>query len=335
MVAQLPKAELHCHIEGAASPRLVAELADHYGTDISGVVRDGRFVWDDFSGFLAVYDRVASLFRSEDDYRLLAREYLMELAEDGAIYTEIFVSPDHALKAGLSPAAYVDALAAGMRDAEVDGGIVSRMVVVGVRHFGRASVEAAARFAAFHRHPWITGFGLAGDERVGTPKDLANAFDIARDAGLGLTAHAGEFCGPEAISATLDHLKPTRIGHGVRAIEDRSVLRRLVEEGVTLEICVGSNLALGIYPDLASHPLKDLLRAGCRVTLGADDPPFFGTSLSGEYAFAAAQGLSAGDLLAMTRHAIDAAFIDPETRQRLRDRLVVSALSLGAPGDGA
>ncbi|MBC8130332.1 MAG: adenosine deaminase [Rhizobiaceae bacterium] len=332
MPPRLPLAELHCHIEGAASPRLVAELGDLQGIDVSDIVADNRFVWHDFSTFLGAYDRVAAVFREPEHYRLLAREHLTGLAAQGAIYAEIFISPDHAESAGLAPADYVAGLAAGLRDAEEDTGILARMIVVGIRHLGPDAVERAARFAVDLRHPLVTGFGLAGDERAGRPADFARAFDTAREAGLGLTAHAGEFCGPEAIAETLRALRPSRLGHGVRAVEDVALVRRIAQEGVTLEICPGSNLALGVYPGAAGHPLRALARAGCRVTVSSDDPTFFATDLAAEYGFAATQGFSEGERIGLTRTAIEAAFIDAQTRGRLEERLTLAALTLGAPG---
>ncbi|NDV86257.1 adenosine deaminase [Aurantimonas aggregata] len=330
----MPMAELHCHIEGAAHPDLVRAHAARHGIDVSGIIRDGHYVWHDFTSFLAAYDRASSVFRSEADYADLAADHLGRLAAAGAIYAEFFVSPDHACEAGLAPEAYVASLSRGIEQARQESGIEARMIVVGVRHLGPEAVERAARFAARPSHPLVTGFGLAGDERIGTPADFARAFAIARDAGLGLTAHAGELCGPESVRAALDALKPSRIGHGVRAIEDPELVRRIVGEGIVLEVCPGSNLALGIYPDAASHPLKRLVSAGVRVTLNSDDPPFFRTTLADEYAFAAEAGIDAGTRLGFTRQAIEAAFVDDATRHRLLDRLGRAAIALGAPSAG-
>ncbi|MCO6403553.1 adenosine deaminase [Aurantimonas endophytica] len=330
----MPMAELHCHIEGAAHPDLVLAHAARHGIDVSGIIRDGHYVWHDFTSFLAAYDLASSVFRGEADYADLAADHLGRLAAQGAIYAEFFVSPDHASNAGLPPAAYVAGLSRGIERAREESGIEARMIVVGVRHLGPEAVERAARFAAEPRHPLVTGFGLAGDERTGTPADFARAFAIARNAGLGLTAHAGELCGPESVRATLDALKPSRIGHGVRAIEDPELVRRIVAEGIVLEVCPGSNLALGIYPDAAAHPLKQLVATGARVTLNSDDPPFFRTTLADEYAFAAEVGIDAGTRLGFTRQAIEAAFVDEATRRRLLERLGVAAIALGAPPAG-
>lgn len=318
------KAELHCHVEGAASPELVLAQARKYGADASPFIRDGSFVWHDFTSFLAAYDFSAALFRTEEDYALLTETYLTSLAVDGAIYSEIFTSPDHAEKAGLSPAAYTEALGEGMRRARAKTGIEGRMIVTGVRHFGVESVENAARFAAGCGHPLVTGFGMAGEERSGAPADFARAFDIAREAGLGITVHAGELAGSQSVAQALDHLRPARIGHGVRAIEDSDLVRRIAGEGVVLEICPVSNIELKVFSGFAAHPFPALRRAGCKVTLNSDDPPYFWTSLKREYDVAATHfGMSTEDLRRTTRTAIEAAFVDEVTRDALLARLAI------------
>lgn len=318
----VPKAELHCHIEGAADAALVERQARKYDADMSAFIRDGAFVWSDFTSFLAAYDAASALFRTEDDYALLAEHYLSSLARDGAIYAEFFTSPDHAEKAGLSPMAYTEALAEGMARAKAKTGIESRMIVTGVRHFGVESVEAAARFAARCRHPLVTGFGMAGEERFGMLEDYVRAFEIAREAGLGITIHAGEFAGWESVEEALDTIRPARIGHGVRAIENAELVRRIAETGVVLEVCPGSNIALNVFPDYAGHPFPKLRAAGCKLTLNSDDPPYFHTSLKREYEVAREHfGLDDKALAAITRTAIEAAFIDRKTRAALLDRL--------------
>lgn len=318
----LPKAEIHCHIEGAAAPELVLRQAQKYGVDVSAFIRDGSFVWSDFTSFLAAYDAAAGLFRTQEDYALLAETYLTSLAADGAVYSEFFTSPDHASRAGLSPLAYTDGLGEGILRAKAKTGIEARMIVTGVRHFGVGSVEAAARFAVECGHPLVTGFGMAGEERSGHPRDFARAFDIAREAGLGITVHAGELAGWESVAAAMDHLRPTRIGHGVRAIENPDLVARIADEGVVLEICPVSNIELKVFASFAAHPFAKLRDAGCRVTLNSDDPPYFWTTLKREYEVAAEHfGLDRPALLEVTRTAIAAAFVDEETRAALLSRL--------------
>ncbi|MCY1299845.1 Adenine deaminase [compost metagenome] len=152
--------------------------------------------------------------------------------------------------------------------------------------------------------------------------DFARAFDIVRDAGLGLTIHAGELSGAFSVRDALDHVHPSRISHGVRAIEDMDLVRRLADAGVVLEVCPGSNISLQVFPDFASHPMRALYEAGVRVTLNSDDPPFFHTSLAQEYDIASAvMGFTDEEINRMTRTAIEAAFVDEPTRQRLLARI--------------
>jgi adenosine deaminase len=316
------KAELHCHIEGAAAPELVIRQAQKYGKDVSPFIQNGSFVWNDFTSFLNAYDFAADLFRTEDDYARLSEHYLTSLARDGAIYSEVFTSPDHAIKAGLSPQAYTDALGEGMQRAKAKTGIEGRMIVTGVRHVGLESVEAAARFAAKCGHPLVTGFGVAGDERQGDMEDYVRAFEIAREAGLGITVHAGEFGGWESVQAALDHVRPARIGHGVRAIENPDLVKRIADEGVVLECCPGSNIALNVFGSFDEHPFPALREAGCKVTLNSDDPPYFWTTLKREYDIAAEHfGMNDKELTAVTRTAVEAAFVDKKTKAQLLARL--------------
>lgn len=316
------KAELHCHIEGAAAPELVLRQAEKYGADVSAFIRDGAFVWYDFTSFLEAYDASAALFRTEEDYARLAEHYLTSLARDGAIYAEFFTSPDHARNAGLSPEAYTSGLAEGMMRAKAKTGIESRMIVTGVRHFGVEAVEAVARWTVKLRHPLVSGFGMAGEERYGDPEDYVRAFEIAREAGLGITVHAGELAGWESVQSALDHFRPQRIGHGVRAIENPDLVKRLADARVVLECCPGSNIALKVFDSFADHPFEKLRRAGCRVTLNSDDPPYFHTSLKREYDIAREHfGLNDAALKSVTRTAIEAAFVDKRTRETLLARL--------------
>nr|WP_210299296.1 adenosine deaminase [Rhizobium sp. BK379] len=318
----MKKVELHCHLEGAAPPDLTEAQARKYGIDISACLQDGAYVWHDFASFLECYDKVSEVYKTEEDYALLTETYLQELAGIGTIYSELIVSPDHGKRIGLGADAYISGVCEGIRRAKAKSGIEARLIVTGERHFGPDSVIGAAEYAAKANNPLITGFNLAGEERMGRVADYARAFDIARDAGLGLTIHAGEVCGAFSVSDALDEVRPSRIGHGVRAIEDADLVRRLADLGTVLEVCPGSNIALKVFPDFASHPLRRLREAGVRVTISSDDPPFFHTSLKREYELASeAFAFSDAEINAMTRTAIEAAFVDEETRKALLARL--------------
>ncbi|MDO6966202.1 adenosine deaminase [Rhizobium alvei] len=322
MTQHLKKAELHCHIEGAAAPQLVLAQARKYNEPTESFIRDGSYIWNDFTTFLHAYDSASKLFRTEEDFALLAETYLTELAEAGTIFSELFVSPDHGEASGLGAEAYIRGLGAGMERARQRFGIESRMTVIGVRHLGAERVIAAAEFAARRPHPLISGFNMAGDERMFHVRDFVPAFDIARDAGLGITIHAGELCGAYSVRDALDYVKPSRIGHGVRAVEDMALVERIRDEGVVLEVCPGSNIALSVFPSFKAHPLRLFVDMGLKVTLNSDDPPFFHSSLAREYEIASTEmGFSDQEINQMTRTAIEAAFVDEETRNRLLQRL--------------
>lgn len=322
MTSHLKKVELHCHLEGAAPPELTAAQARKYGVDTSAFLRDGVYLWSDFAEFLVAYDKVSEVYRTEDDYALLTETYLDELAAIGTIYSELIVSPDHGDRIGLGADAYIAGVSAGIHAAREKTGIEARLIVTGERHFGPERVIQAAEYAARSNNPLITGFNMAGEERMGRVADYARAFDIAREAGLGITIHAGEVCGAFSVRDAIDLVHPSRIGHGVRAIEDGELVQRLADLGTVLEVCPGSNIALNVFADFASHPLRKLKEAGVRVTISSDDPPFFRTSLEREYALASsAFGFDDAEIDAMTRTGIEAAFVDEETRARLLAQL--------------
>lgn len=313
------KAELHCHIEGAASTALVAAQAKKYGVNIDGLVNGADFVWHDFTSFLGAFDKAAALFRTEEDYALLSQAYFESIAGDGAIYGEIFISTNHAQSCGLDPKLYIEGLAEGMRRAKANTGIETRMIATGLRHMGPQGVEEAARYIVANPHPLITGWGMAGEERMHHPADFVRSFDMARDAGLGITVHAGELVGWQSVADALDYLKPSRIGHGVRAIENPDLVKRLADERIVLECCPGSNISLKVFPDFAAHSFMQLRAAGVPVTLSSDDPPYFATSLLREYTEIGSLhfGLSDAELSDITRVAIRAAFVDEDTRAQL------------------
>ena len=321
--AGLPIAELHCHLEGTLRPGLMRMLAARHGADLSRLPVDGEtYLWRDFNEFLGVYDAVSAVVRTQQDYYDLVSDYLETEAARGLIYLEFFISAEHPMRHGLTYPAFLDALAQAIDDAQAKWGTVCRLVLTAVRHYGPEASEASARLAAQHPHRLVTGFGLAGDEAHAHKADFARAFAMAKDAGLRLTAHAGEVTGPHSVRDALDHLQVERIGHGVRSIEDPALVDRLVAEGIVLEVCPGSNVALGFYPDLASHPVRALIDRGVAVTLSSDDPPFFDTNVRREYeSVAAVHGLGPQALLACTRTALRGSFCDAATRDALLARV--------------
>lgn len=315
----MKKIELHLHLEGAAPPAFIRALAGEKHVDLTGVFDSGgNYSYTCFEDFLRVYEAASSVLRSPRDYARLLAEVLECSAGQGVIYTELFVSPEFCGGGDLS--AWRDYLAAmtEVADRMRIEGIDSRGIVTCIRHFGPDRAKKSALCAVETAGDWITGFGMGGAEAVGRATDFAWSFDCAREAGLGMTCHAGEWGGPDSIRDALA-LGVSRIGHGVRAIEDPALVRDLVERGTMLEVCPGSNIALGLYPGWPAHPIARLADAGVCVTVSTDDPPFFHTSMRHEYnRLADAFGWGDEEFAQINRWAAEAAFCDPETRDRLR-----------------
>ena len=320
----LPKLELHLHLEGAAPPGFIRAMAQRKGVDLSRIFDErGAYAYRDFPDFLRVYEAACTVLTSPQDFHDLTLAVLEQSAENGVVYTEAFLSPDFCGGGDLAAwRDYLAAIEAAAALAEAQSGIVMRGCVTCIRHFGPEQARKIARCAQETAGRFITGFGLAGDESMLQPKDFSYAFDAAREAGMGLTAHAGEWGGPDSVRDALRDLHVTRIGHGVRAIEDPALVDQLAETGVVLEVCPGSNVALGLYPALAQHPIDRLRRAGVKLTVSTDDPPFFHTTMTREYQALADQfGWEAPEFDAINRMALDAAFCDPETRSALAKKL--------------
>jgi len=320
----LPKIELHLHLEGAAPPAFVRGLAAEKKIDISGIFDErGNYAYTDFWHFLKVYEAATSVLTTPADYARLTRAVLSESAASGVIYSECFLSPDFC--GGRDVGAwreYLHAIREAAEEAERQDGITLRGIVTPIRHFGPGKAREVALCAAETAGDWLVGFGLAGDEKVGRPRDFAWSFDCAREAGLRLTCHAGEWGGPDSVRDAVRDLRVERIGHGVRAIEDPALVEELAEAGIVLEVCPGSNVALRLYPNFHAHPIEKLMKRGVKVTVSTDDPPFFHTTMAREYdALAEAFGWDDGVFHQIADTSIRAAFCREETRDKILKRL--------------
>ncbi len=316
----LPKIELHLHLEGAAPPAFIRDLARRKHVDIGGIFNaDGSYRFRDFWDFLKVYEAATSVLTTPEDYHRLTLAVLDDSAASGVVYSETFLSPDFC--GGRDVGAwreYLHAIREAADQGQRDMGITLRGIITCIRHFGPDKARETAKCAAETAGDWIVGFGIAGDEKMGQPKDFRWSFDAAREAGLRLTAHAGEWGGPESVRAAMEDLGVERIGHGVRAIEDLALVDEIAEKGVVLEVCPGSNIALGIYPDWRSHPIAELDRRGVRVTISTDDPPFFHTTMAREYdRLTEAFEWDRGQFMRIARGSLDAAFCDADTKVRI------------------
>ncbi len=320
----IPKVELHTHLEGCAPPSFIRGLAAEKKLDISKIFdANGGYAFRDFDHFLQVYEAACTTLQSPEDFRRLTMAVLEETAAHGVVYMETFVSPDFC--GGGDLAAWKDYLAAmvdAADEAEAKFGITLKGIVTGIRHFGPEACKPAAKCAAETFGDFITGYGMAGGEMAGRPSDYSYSFDMAREAGLPLTCHAGEWGGPSMVAETIHDLGVTRIGHGIGAIDDRSLLDEIIEKDIVLEVCPGSNVVLKAVADWASHPITKLRDAGVKVTVSTDDPPFFHTTMTAEYEMLNRTfGWEADDFRALNETALAAAFCDEDTRARVAKRL--------------
>ena len=312
----IPKAELHCHLEGSVPPVLARELAARNGLDLPHGLFDanGHYAWTDFLSFLDSYDRVCGVLRKPRDFGDILYSYLQCSAAEGAVYVEMFCSPERPKALGIPYATWLGALIDAVDRAKRDFGIEARLIAICIRHLGPDRALALAQQVVAEPHPYVVALGMGGDEGKFAPADFAPAYRLAHENGLGCTIHAGEVRGPESVWAAIRDLPVTRIGHGVRSSEDPKLLDELVRRGIALEVCPGSNVALGLYPDRDAHPLHRLIEAGVRVTLSSDDPPFFHTTLGTEYDKA---GLDAAALRKITRTAIEVSFAEESLKAKL------------------
>src|SRR6476469_8996494 len=287
---KLPKAHLHLHFTGSMRHSTLLELAARDGISLpdqlveewpptlSAADEKGWF------RFQRLYDAARSVLRTEDDVRRLVREAAEDDVRDGGRWLEIQVDPSGygALFGGIT--AFTDLVLDAVREASVETGLGIAAVIAANRTRHPLDARTLARLAAQYAHRGVVGFGLSNDERRGSTAEFAPAFAIAERAGLALVPHGGELLGPDSIRVCLEALHADRLGHGVRSAEDPELLDRIVQAGVALEVCPVSNVALGVYTDLSSVPLPDLMAAGATIALGADDPLLFGSQLAGQYA---------------------------------------------------
>jgi aminodeoxyfutalosine deaminase len=323
-IAGLPKAELHVHQVGSASPRIVAQLAERHPGKVPSDLDDLArfFIFDDFAHFITIYLSVVDLIKTAEDVRLLTYEVATEMARQNIRYAELTVTPYISVKEELPAEAFLEAIEDARLAAARDHGIELRWIFDIPADFGIPAAEVTASIACDHDVPGLVGFGIGGAER-GFPRPMFKPYvDRARAAGLHSVPHAGETTGPETIWDAIRDLGAERIEHGISAVQDPSLLDHLVERGITLDVCPTSNVALKVVADLESHPVRELVAAGVRVTVNSDDPPMFATTLNNEYAIVARLlGLDEEGIADLARTAVDASFLDDAGKQRLRSEI--------------
>lgn len=309
----LPKAHLHLHFTGSMRHSTLLELAERDGITLPDSLVDEwppQLSAADEKGwfrFQRLYDVARSVLRTEGDVRRLVREAAEDDVRDGGRWLEIQVDPSGygARFGGIT--AFTDLVLDAVAEASRETGLGMAVVIAANRTRHPLDARTLARLAAQYAGRGVVGFGLSNDERRGRTEEFRAAFDIARRADLMLVPHGGELRGPAHVATCLEALGPTRLGHGVRSVEDPRVLEQVVSRGVALEVCPVSNVALGVYSDLTSVPLPQLLEGGATVALGADDPLLFGSQLAGQYAtMRAAHELTDARLAELARMSIRA-----------------------------
>lgn len=325
-LALLPKAHLHLHFTGSMRISTLAELATLHGIRLPAALLDADplHVPADERGwfrFQRLYDAARACVRGEADMRRIVAEAAEDDAREGSGRLEIQVDPTSyaPFVGGLTPALEIVLDAA--REASATTGVDIGVIVAASRMRHPLEARTLARLAATHAGDGpgqVVGFGLSNDERRGETPEFAAAFAIARRAGLASVPHGGELLGPAHVEDVVAHLRPDRIGHGVRSAEDPRVLERVVEEGVALEVCPASNVSLGVYATAADVPLRALVDAGATVALGADDPLLFLSRLVDQYAIARdVHGFTDDELAELARSSIRASRAADDVRARL------------------
>ncbi|QIK77134.1 adenosine deaminase [Nocardioides piscis] len=325
-IAGLPKAELHVHHVGSASPRIVSELAARHPGTVPADLDELRefFEFRDFAHFIEVYLAVVDLVRTPDDVRMLTYEVAREMATSQSLrYAELTCTPYTSVRPdrddlGMPIEAYTEALEDARVAAERDFGLVLRWIYDIPGESGIPAADATLTYALDHAPEALVGFGLGGPE-IGVPRpQFQPHFDAARAAGLHAVPHAGETTGPETVWDAIRHLGAVRIGHGTSSAADPELLAHLAAEQITLEVCPSSNIATRAIATLSDHPLVEFVRAGVPVTINSDDPPMFGTTLNAEYAIAAdLLSLSTEGVADLARGAVRASFAPPDVQSRI------------------
>ncbi|MFI1305175.1 adenosine deaminase [Streptomyces sioyaensis] len=320
-ITGLPKAELHVHHVGSASPRIVSELAARHPdsavpTDPDALV--DYFTFRDFAHFIEVYLSVVDLIRDAEDVRLLTYEVARDMARQQIRYAELTVTPFSSTSRGIPDAAFVEAIEDARKAAESELGVVLRWCFDIPGEAGLASAEETARIACDLQPEGLVSFGLGGPEIGVSRPQFKPYFDRARAAGLHSVPHAGETTGPGTIWDALRELGAERIGHGTSATQDPALLAHLAEHRIPLEVCPTSNIATRAVRTLDEHPLKEMVDAGLLVTINSDDPPMFGTDLNTEYGVAARLlGLDTKGVAGLAKNAVEASFMDAPAKARL------------------
>lgn len=317
-ICRMPKVELHVHLEGSIRPATLLALAEHNGvilpaTDVEGLRRFYHFT--DFPHFIRVYLAISRCLKTPDDFDLIAYEFGADMHRQAIRYAEVTFTPfTNVTNTGLPFDEVLAGLNAGRARAQADFGVEFAWVL-DISRDVPDSRHQVAEWAVAGMDRGVVAFGLGGPEAGHPPEGYADAFATARAAGLHSVPHAGEVAGPDSVWGALGSLRAERLGHGVRSVEDPSLVRYLRDSQVPLEVCPTSNLCLGVYPTYKEHPLRLLWETGLLVTVNSDDPPMFDTDLVSEYqVLVDHMGFTIAELEQISLNAVRASFLPAERK---------------------
>jgi len=316
-IRQLPKAELHLHLEGAVEPATLLELRRQHGEQATLAETEFLYRYTDFGSFLMAFKEVSAHLRGPDDYELVTYRLMQQLKEENVLHAEVYVAVGVCLYRKQDFAAIFEGLERGRARGARDFGVSLLWIFDATRHFGVEEAQKVFELAARYKNRHVVGVGIGGDEVKAPPELFRSVFAYAQDHGLHLTAHAGETASPESIWGALN-LHAERIGHGLTAAQDPDLVEELAYRQIPVEICITSNLRTGVCKSAADHPVKNYFDQGLMITLNTDDPALFSTSLAREYQFAQDTfGFTEEHLRELARNSFEASFLPAEKKLEL------------------
>jgi adenosine deaminase len=323
-INNIPKAELHLHIEGTFEPELMFKIAERNGIEIDFATVEelkAAYNFNNLQEFLDIYYAGAKVLITEKDFYDLTWAYLKKANEENIIHTEIMFDPQTHTERGISFDTVINGVYSALQDAKKEFGITSKLILSFLRHL---PLEAAFETYenSFNHKGKIDVLGLDSAEVGNPPSIFQEVFNRAFYDGLKLTAHAGEEGPPEYVWEALDILKVNRIDHGNRSLEDDNLVKRIVDEQIALTVCPLSNLKLKVVDNLKNHPLKKMLNKGIKATVNSDDPAYFGGYVNENlFQMAEALSLSKSDIFTLVKNSLEASFADDERKGEMLKQL--------------
>jgi adenosine deaminase/aminodeoxyfutalosine deaminase len=316
-IRQLPKAELHLHLEGAVDPATLLELSARHGDRSTLAEVEALYTYTDFQSFLMAFKAVSAHLRGPDDYELITYRLMQRLKEENILHAEVYVAVGVCLFRKQDFAAIFEGLERGRARGARDFGVSLLWIFDATRHFGVEEAQKVFELAVRYHDRQVVGVGIGGDEQKAPPELFRSVYAYAEDHGLRLTAHAGETGPPESVWGALN-LHAERIGHAFTAAQDPDLIEELAQRQIPVELCITSNLRTGVCKAVAEHPTKNYFDQGVMITLNTDDPALFGTTLSREYQLAQETfGFTDEHLRELARNSFEASFLPAEKKLEL------------------